>query len=128
VKKPGEDLNSILTGIVQPKGRVHFSFCPEITEEELHQYDGCTSNEYHRMVASLLDRRINAAYRLYPNNYIAHDLRSGRQTYADHYCAGECQTFLEHMKKISQYDVAEPDILRAIFLGIYANPVVGNQF
>ena len=30
VKKPGEDLNSILTGITQPKGRVHLAVCKPI--------------------------------------------------------------------------------------------------
>lgn len=123
VKKPGEDLNSILTGIVQPKGRVKFVFCPQITEQELRQFDSCTSNEYHRDVAQLLDRRINAAYQLTPNNYIAHDLRYGQQYYADHYTAEEQQAFLNHMQKLKEFDIAEPDVLRDIFLSIYSNPV-----
>lgn len=123
VKKPGEDLNSILTGIAQPKGRVHFTFCPQITEAELRQYDNCTSNEYHRVVAGLLDKRINAAYRLRPNNYIAHDLRYGQQHYRDHYTEEERQAFLDHMKKLTDFDIAEPDVLRDIFLGIYSNPL-----
>lgn len=123
VKKPGEDLNSILTGIVQPKGRVNFVFCPQITEQELRQFDSCTSNEYHRDVAQLLDRRINAAYQLTPNNYIAHDLRYGQQYYADHYTAEEQQAFLNHMQKLKEFDIAEPDVLRDIFLSIYSNPV-----
>ena len=38
VKKPGEDLNSILTGLLQPKGRVHFELCEPITDEELMQF------------------------------------------------------------------------------------------
>ena len=75
IKKPGEDLNSILTGIAQPKGRVNFTFCDQITENDLHLYDEMTNNEYHRSVAQLIDRRIIEAYQLTPNNYIAHDLR-----------------------------------------------------
>ena len=31
IKKPGEDLNSILTGILKPKGRVHFQLCELVT-------------------------------------------------------------------------------------------------
>ena len=77
-KKPGEDLNSILTGILQQKGRVHIQFCEPITEEELSYYDGLTNNEYHKVVAQLIDNRIRPAYRLYPNNYIAHDIRYGK--------------------------------------------------
>lgn len=123
VKKPGEDLNSILTGIAQPKGRVHFSFCPQVTEADLLPFDELTTGDYHRAVARLLDSRINAAYRLRPNNYIAHDLRYGQQHYADRYTAGERDAFIRHMQKLQEFDIAEPDVLRDIFLGIYSNPV-----
>ncbi len=44
---------------------------------ELMKLEQLTSNEYHKAVARLLDERINRAYRLYPNNYIAYDLRYG---------------------------------------------------
>jgi tetratricopeptide (TPR) repeat protein len=123
VKKPGEDLNSILTGIMQRKGRVHFTFCQPLTEADLRQFDGCTTNEYHRQVAHLLDQRIIGAYRLWPNNYIAHDLRYGQQHYADRYTAEEREAFLQRMKKLETFDASEPDVLRDIFLGIYSNPV-----
>nr|AMP54951.1 hypothetical protein [uncultured bacterium]AMP55016.1 hypothetical protein [uncultured bacterium] len=76
-KKPGEDLNSILTGIVQSKGRVHIELCDPISHAELAKFENFTNNEYHKAVALLLDSRINTAYRLYPNNYIAYDLRYG---------------------------------------------------
>ena len=123
VKKPGEDLNSILTGIAQPKGRVHISFCPQVTEHDLRQFDECTSNEYHRQVAQLLDRRIRSAYQLNPNNYIAHDLRYGQRRYQSRYTPEQREAFLHRMKKLDRFDVPEPDILRDIFLGIYANPL-----
>ena len=127
VKKPGEDLNSILTGIAQPKGRVHFSFCPQVTEQDLLPFDGLTTGDYHRAVAHLLDNRINAAYRLRPNNYIAHDLRYGQQHYVDRYTTEERDRFLQHMQKLQEFDIAEPDVLRDIFLGIYSNPVETQQ-
>ena len=123
IKKPGEDLNSILTGIAQPKGHVHFTFCRQITEQDLQRYDDCTSNEYHRLVAAMLDQRINAAYQLRPNNYIAHDLRYGQQHYRNLYTDEQLQQFVEHMQKLQEFDIAEPDVLRDIFLGIYSNPV-----
>ena len=75
----GEDVNSILTGFTQPKGRVHLEFCEPISEDELALYDNCTLNGFNREVAGLIDRRIHRAYRLTPNNYIAHDLRYGKK-------------------------------------------------
>lgn len=123
IKKPGEDMNSILTGIAQQKGCVHFTLCPEITEAELLQFDSCTNNEYHKRVAELIDRRIDSAYCLYANNYIAHDLRYGKTTWHSHYTEEQLQEFLHHMDKLNDYDITEPDLLKDIFLGIYANPV-----
>ncbi|MBR5687952.1 MAG: acyltransferase [Prevotella sp.] len=123
IKKPGEDLNSILTGIVQRKGRVTITLCDEVTEADLRQFDHCTNNEYHRAVALLLDERINNAYQLYPNNYIAHDLRYGQTACRDHYTDEQKAAFLHYMDRLNKYDVDEPDVLKDIFLGIYANPV-----
>ena len=34
-KKPGEDLNSILSGITSPKGRIHMQICKPLSEEDL---------------------------------------------------------------------------------------------
>ena len=84
-KKPGEDLNSILTGITQQKGRVHLAFCEPLTAAHLRDLPNTTANEFHKQVASLLDKRICSAYRLTPNNFIAHDLRSGKDTYREMY-------------------------------------------
>lgn len=126
-KKPGEDLNSILTGIVQPKGRVHIELCRPIEREELQQFEALTNNEYHKAVARLMDSRIHAAYRLYPNNYVAHDLRHGSTRYAGHYTPAECEAFVERLSKLERYDTCDLDQLQDIFLGIYANPIDNRQ-
>ena len=123
IKKPGEDLNSILTGITQPKGRVNFTFCDQITEAELHQFDNLTNSEYHRAVAHLIDSRIIEAYQLTPNNYIAHDLRYGQQLYRDRYTDDELNAFQAFMERLNTFDISEPDVLKDLYLGIYANPV-----
>ena len=129
IKRPGEDVTSILTGITQPKGRVHFEICPQIREEELSAFDCMTANEYHQQVARLIDQRIISHYRLWPNNYIAHDMLYGTNTYRELYTDEEKQLFVEHMAvlnqmaQLEQYEVADLDALYDIFLGIYANPV-----
>ena len=129
IKRPGEDVTSILTGITQPKGRVHFEICPQIREEELSAFDCMTANEYHHQVARLIDQRIISHYRLWPNNYIAHDMLYGTNTYRELYTDEEKQLFVEHMAvlnqmaQLEQYEVTDLDALYDIFLGIYANPV-----
>ena len=124
-KKPGEDLESILTGIRQPKGRVHFSICRPVTEEDLVPYSGLRSNDFNRQVASIIDRRICSAYRLLPNNYIAHDILYGSTFCQDRYTAEEKDAFIRYMSRLDSIGVAEGDTgrLKSIFLGIYANPV-----
>lgn len=122
-KKPGEDLTSILTGIVQPKGRVHIELCDPISHAELAKFENLTNNEYHKAVAQLLDSRINTAYRLYPNNYIAYDLRYGTTKYQDCYTQEQKEKFLQRVKELERYDTCDIEKLMDIFLGIYSNPV-----
>jgi hypothetical protein len=123
VKKPGEDLNSILTGILQPKGRVHMQLCPLITRSELEHFAPLTRSDFNRHVAECIDHRIRAAYRLWPNNYIAHDMLYGNNTYCDRYTQQESQEFVKHYSLLDTYEVDDPSLLHDIFLGIYANPV-----
>ena len=127
VKKPGEDLNSIITGLIQPKGHVNITICDEITEEELGQFDALTRNEFSIEVAALIDRRINSSFKLNANNYIAHDMRYGQSKYQTLYNEKQYNTFVEYMSKLDDYDVDSPDILNDIFLGIYSNPINNRQ-
>ena len=123
-KKPGEDLNSILTGILQPKGRVHIALCQPIRLAELSAFEEQTNNEYHKSVARLIDSRINTAYRLFPNNYIAHDILYGNTRYQSMYTDEEYNLFIHHLKELDRYeDTCDIERLRDIFVGIYANPV-----
>ena len=120
IKKPGEDFNSILSGIVQPKGRVHLSVCEPIAREELEVLRELPTGLFNREVAALLDRRILGAYRLYPNNYIAADLLSGKREHS--YSDQERDAFVAHIEEIIAKDY--PQELRSILLHIYANPVI----
>lgn len=123
-KAEGEDLNSILTGILQPKGRVHFELCRPVALDELEPFALSNATEYHKQVARLIDQRICSAYRLMPNNYIAHDLLSGTETYADQYSTDQKNAFVAHMAQLDDYaDRYDLATLRSIFLGIYASPV-----
>lgn len=122
-KKPNEDLNSILTGIMQPKGHVHFHICPQITETDLLTLNDCSSAMFYKRVAELMDSRINPHFYLHPNNYIAHDLRSETVTYAEHYTKEQKDTFIKYMDWMNDYPNMNRNELEKIFLGIYANPI-----
>jgi len=123
-KKPGEDMNSILTGILQQKGRIHLAFCEPVTAAHLQELPNNSANEFHKHVADLLDRRICSAYRLTPNNYIAHDLLGDKDEFCEMYSKEEKEAFARHMSGLARFEKKyDLDILTRIFLGIYANPV-----
>lgn len=123
VKQPGEDIKSVLTGIMQEKGRVHIELCEPVTKEELEAFASLSKNEYHKAVAKLIDKRIILAYRLYPNNYIAYDILHGSSQFADKYNFLQKEQFLLRLKTCEQYQEYDVNLLSEIYLGIYAHPV-----
>jgi hypothetical protein len=123
VKKPGEDLNSILTGIMQPKGDVHISVGTPLSESDLAPFAGLPNNKFNMQVASLIDNQIYQRYQLTCNNYIAHDIRSQSEQYAQYYTKEEKELFVQHYNEALAFEVEDVKALGNIFLGIYANPV-----
>lgn len=124
IKKPGEDLNSILTGILQPKGRVHFHICEPISELDMEPYNSLSSNDFNKKVASLVNQRICSTYKLWPNNYIAYDMLRGSSDYASEYDESSKAEFLEHLSALDRYEnECNVEELKQIMLGIYASPV-----
>lgn len=121
-KRPGEDLQSILSGILSPKGRVHFHICTPLATQELAAIFDKSVNVFHKRVAELIDNRIYGAYMLFPNNYIAHDILHGNSDYAGFYTADEEAAFRARIDALSRLD-GFCEEMRRIFLGIYANPV-----
>lgn len=123
-KKPGEDLESIISGVLQSKGGVHLHFCSRLTASDLQPLTGSPTNVFCKKVAALIDERICREYRLWPNNYIAHDLLTGTGEYSDKYDDDQKDAFIERMNLLEEYlDGYDVRILKDIFLGIYANPV-----
>lgn len=127
VKEDGEDFNSILTGIVQQKGNVHISICEPVSIDDLTSIAENYPAEYHKKVASLIDKRIYDDYKLHCNNYIAHDIRSGKDTYQAYYTSEEKEQFIRRYEQMLQQIAGEEEVLRSLFLGIYANPVDNSQ-
>lgn len=128
VKAEGEDLNSILTGIMQPKGRVHIQFNEPVTVQEIEAAAQLDKNERFKALGTVMDRKILANFKLWPNNYIAFDMLNEGGRFADKYTADEKAAFEGYMAgKLSKAGIeADMDELKGIFLAIYANPVVSS--
>lgn len=123
-KEPGEDLNSILHGIKQFKGHIHFSITHAISQEELRFCNHFEKNKKFEHLAEIIDKRVYLNYKLWPTNYIAYELLNQTYRYKDQYTKEEMDSFVEYMEQGLASLVGDPSELREIFLGIYANPVV----
>jgi Acyltransferase. len=126
IKSKDEDLNSILTGIMQFKGNIHIQFNEPLTYEEISSSTKCDTNdknEKYKSLAAIIDNKINSNYYLWKNNYIAYDLVNNCDTFANEYSTSDKQSFINYVKyKISSSEV-DHDELEDIFLSIYSNPV-----
>jgi 1-acyl-sn-glycerol-3-phosphate acyltransferase len=122
MKLPGEDLQSMINGIVAPKGRVHLEVCKPLETDDLESLSK-SKTEFFPQVAALMDKRINAAFQLMPTHYIAHDLRSGTRQYAAFYDEEKEQQFHQHLGKVTAFSDCDTAGLRGILLDIYANSV-----
>ena len=123
VKKNGEDLNSILTGIMQQKGDFHMHFGAPLTYQRLQPLAGLPLNRFSKEVSQMLDKEINGNYRPMTSNYIAADILESASNFRGHYTETEREAFLKRMDGLSIFSVEIPERLRQIYLGIYANPI-----
>ena len=129
VKAEGEDFNSIMVGIMQPKGNIHLNIGKPLTSEEIAAAAKCDKNDRYQLIRHAVDIRVIEGYRLWKNNYIAYDILNHSFRYSDKYEASDVETFVAYMEK--QLDTVEPTLnredLRKHFLEIYANPVVSKE-
>lgn len=129
VKAEGEDLNSILVGIQQPKGNVHLNIGQPLTSEEIAAAAQCDKNDRYQLIRHAVDKRVIEGYRLWKNNYVAYDILNQSDKYAHLYETADVEKFAAYMQK--QLATVEPEIdkdeLKKAFLDIYANPVVTKE-
>jgi len=117
-KDPNEDLVNMIAGMTQYKGGIHIAVGSILKLGEAY-----AGNEALETIAKEIDRVIHKNYKLWPNNYIAHDIYYGASTHQHHYTSEQKNTFLQYMEKELQGLVGDRSELEKIFLLIYANAV-----
>ncbi len=129
VKAPGEDLNSILTGIKQQKGNIHLNIGKPLTSEEIAVASLCDKNDRYQLIRHAVDLRVIEGYKLWKTNYLAYDIVNKTTKYSDKYTVSDIDWFTDYMEH--QLESVEKELDRAalkdIFLHIYANPVVSKE-
>ena len=121
-----DDIISMQTGIMGYKGHVHYH-CSPCIDEYLQTLDPeMPKNELYATIVRHIDREIHRHYRLFPNNYIAHDLLTGTDEQTAHYQPADKVNFERYLsEQLEKITVPQPDIafLRERILTMYANPL-----
>lgn len=125
-KGPQDDIISMQTGIMGYKGHVHYH-CSPCIDEYLQTLDPeMPKNELYATIVRHIDREIHRHYRLFPNNYIAHDLLTGKDEQTAHYQPADKVNFERYLaEQLEKITLPQPDIafLRERILTMYANPL-----
>lgn len=127
VKQAGEDLQSVLHGITQPKGNIHLVVgrpVNQFLEENKHTINNLN---VHQKVAEYIDKEVYTNYKIYPNSYWAYDKLYGASEHKDHYSAAT-ETFMqERLQELYEIMSLKNDELRNMFLEMYANPLIQKK-
>jgi len=123
-KRPDEDLMSIITGITQPKGRIHFAVTRPVNDyiDEIDEKD--TRNNKLLHLAELMDKEIYCHYRLWPGNYVAFDMMNATDRFSSFYTAEEKNKFLKYMENEIRGIEGDRKAIEELFFSIYANPLI----
>ena len=125
-KTTQDDLRNMQTGLFGYKGKVHFQ-AGACINDVLEQLDHrLPKPELFSHISSLIDKRIHSNYRIYPGNYVAHDLLLGTCEFVSHYTQEEKLHFENYIEQqLGKIDIPNKDVpfLREKLLLMYANPL-----
>lgn len=133
-KSPKDDLRAMETGIMRPKGRIHYALteCLNAQIDALPQ-DLDRAQAAHK-VAEVIDKAIHANYLLYPINYVAYDMLEGANRFADQYTAADVDAVNERLNtqlgkcRLDDVTPEELDYMRRMILTMYSNPLKNKLF
>ena len=125
-KTMADDLKNMQTGLFGYKGRVHFRTGACLNDLLSTVDRSLPKPELFARISTWIDQRIHSNYRLYPGNYVAHDLLTGKNDFESHYTLAEKQRFEAYVEKqLEKIEIPNKDIsfLREKLLLMYANPL-----
>src|SRR5690554_2555700 len=124
VKSKNEDFTTLANGIIGQKKRIHIHVGKPIEEDidaiiDQHKFAG----KQFQALGEVIDKDIITNYKLWPTNYIAHDLLHQNDEYQGYYTPEEKAEFEQRL--LTGVDMNDQVAVRN-FLAMYANPV-NNQ-
>lgn len=124
-KSRQDDLDNMRTGIFGYKGRVHYH-CAAPINTWMDELKDLPKNEFYAALAQRIDQELHRNYRLYPINYCAADLLSGKGEFIAHYTEKDRLNVEDYIaQQIAKITLPEKDVpfLRERILTMYANPL-----
>ena len=124
-KSRQDDLDNMRTGIFGYKGRVHYH-CAAPINTWMDELKDLPKNEFYASLAQRIDQELHRNYRLYPINYCAADLLSGKGEFIAHYTEKDRLNVEDYIaQQIAKITLPEKDVpfLRERILTMYANPL-----
>lgn len=128
-KTQRDDLFAMETGLLQPKGRVHFEVGNPVNDELSHMDRALDKTAVARDVCRIIDCDIHSGYKIFPINYIAFDQLYNTDKWADRYTRQEVVDFNNYLHaQILKVDIpelseADTQFLYEMMLTMYANPL-----
>ena len=122
-KKPDEDLQNIISGVVDYKGKIHVAFGKQIDFESNNFAGLKTNNERYKAIAKEIDTQIYNNYKLTKNNYIAYDLLNRTNIYSNKYTKLEQEKFIKYLNNKLEDTNELQNEYRRLLLKIYASPI-----
>lgn len=128
-KSPHDDLLSMETGLLKPKGRVHFQIGRGINDILTKLPADTDKAEILKNVCSAIDCEIHSNYKIFPINYIAHDLLHHNQEYRAEYSEEELHGFQNYIEqqldkvRLASVSVVDRNYMQEMMLTMYFNPL-----
>lgn len=125
IKEKNEDFITLLSGIMGQKKRIHMHIGDVLTSEidEIKNNEN-NSNRQIQALAQVIDDSILSSYKLWPTNFIAHDLMHNSNQYSHLYTEEEKSLFERRLEM--KIDTNNPKMVES-FLAMYANPVTNKM-
>ena len=120
VKAPGEDFESIMTGVRGYKGAIHIAVGERL--DLSHITEKSNANAMFKEVARYMDKEIHRMYFLHDTNYVAYDILNDSEAHKEHYTPQLISQFIARMEAACGDDNEK----RELFLAMYANPVINR--
>ncbi|MBD5351384.1 MAG: acyltransferase [Bacteroides sp.] len=133
-KSPKDDLRAMETGIMRPKGRIHYSLTECLNPQIDALPQDLDRSQAAHAVAELIDRAIHSNYKLYPINYVAYDMLEGCNRFADQYTAADVDAVKERLAtqigkcRLDNVTDDEREYMRELILTMYSNPLKNKLF